>query len=113
MGCGSQADFHFDPTVSTQAPPFIARVAPTTGRAGDTITVFGFGFSTIATANTVSFAGTAVNAATHALVDPAVGAEIEKITVTLPSSATTGATTIFVTVFEQTSNNDTVFTVTP
>jgi len=39
VSCGSGLDLSFDPTISTLAPPFIARVAPATGAVGDTITI--------------------------------------------------------------------------
>lgn len=111
--CGSAEEISFDPTISTQAPPFVARVSPTSGKAGDTVTLFGFGFSNAVAANVITLGGAPAKAATYALVDPAVGAEIEKITFIVPSGATAGATTVFVTVLNETSNSDVSFTVNP
>lgn len=111
--CGSAEEIAFDPTISTQAPPFVARVSPTSGQVGDTVTLFGFGFSNAVAANAITLGGASAKAATYALVDPVVGAEIEKITFAVPSGATAGATTVFVTVFDETSNNDVSFTVNP
>ena len=113
IGCGATTDIAFDPSISTQAPPFVARISPTNGQAGDTITVFGFGFSNAAAANVVTVGDAATEAATYSLVDPAVGAEIEKITFTVPTGAIIGSGTLFVTVFDETSNNNVAFTVDP
>ncbi len=114
LGCGSgqETAADFDATVSTQAPPFINRVNPTSGRAGDTITLFGLGFSTAAAGNIVTAGGAATSAATYALVNPPAGGEIEQLTFTIPTGVGTGAGNVFVTVFENTSNT-TAFTVNP
>ncbi|MBI4125246.1 MAG: IPT/TIG domain-containing protein [Deltaproteobacteria bacterium] len=106
LGCGSSATetAGFDPSVSIQASPFINRSAPTSGRSGDTITLFGFGFSNEAPNNIVTAGGAAATAASYSLVASPTSSEIESLTFTIPTGAATGAGNLFVTVFENTSN---------
>jgi len=113
IGCGSAQDTNdFNSTVSTQAPPFINRVNPTSGSAGATITLFGFGFSSATPSNVIMVGGTSTSAATYGLVSPAANGEIEQLTFTIPAGATAGAGNIFVTVFEN-SSNGVAFTINP
>lgn len=112
--CGSESDpFDFDPSVSTQALPYVNRVEPTSGQAGDTVTIFGFGFSVAPANNTINIGKRSAIAATYALKDPPSTGEIETLTVTIPSGAETGAAPVFVTVFDWTSNSDIQLTVNP
>ncbi|MDO8527648.1 MAG: IPT/TIG domain-containing protein [Deltaproteobacteria bacterium] len=115
VACGSASDTTpgFNASVSTQAPPVILRVSPLSGTAGDTITLFGFGFSSVAAANIVVIGGAGTSAATYALVNPPTNGEAESLTVQVPAGAIVGADGIYVIVFENTSNADVQFTVTP
>lgn len=63
--------------------------------------------------NVITVGGTATTAQTYALVDPPTNGEVESLTFNVPSGASTGASGIFVTVFELTSNADIQFTVNP
>lgn len=113
-GCGSgeESNDGFDPSINTASPPVITRVNPTSGRAGDTITIFGLGFSSGAGNNIVMVGGASVSAGTYALVNPPVAGEIEQLTFVIPTGATTGAGNLLVTVLENASNTVT-FTVNP
>lgn len=113
LGCGSSSETNlFDASISTQAFPLINRANPTSGRVGDTITIFGFGFSNGAANNIVTGGGQPTTAATYALVTNPTSSEIEQLTFTIPTGAATGAGNLFVTVFENTSNTIS-FTVNP
>lgn len=113
LGCGSSSETNlFDASISTQAPPLINRANPISGRVGDTITIFGFGFSNGAANNIVTGGGQPTTAATYALVANPTSSEIEQLTFTIPTGAATGAGNLFVTVFENTSNTIS-FTVNP
>ena len=114
LGCGSAATetAGFDASVSVQANPFINRVTPTSGRAGETITLLGFGFSNGAPNNVVTVGGAAATANGYALVASPTSSEIESLTFTIPIGAATGASNLFVTVFDNASNSVS-FTVSP
>lgn len=111
-GSGEPVD-DFDASVATQAPPLVTRINPNNGRAGDTITVFGLGFSIAPGNNIITVGGSSTAATAYALVNPPAAGEIESLTFTVPAGATAGATTIFVTVLDNTSNNNVPFTVNP
>lgn len=111
FSCGSS--LNFDYTVPSQTEPYVSRVVPSTGKAGDVITIFGSGFSSEVASNIVSFGSTSISADGYALLASPVGAEIESITVTLLANITIGDVTIYVTVFDNTSNADIGFTITP
>ena len=114
MACGSGAvPLEFDESVPTQLAPIVTRLAPTAARGGETVTIFGFGFSAEAAQNILLIGGATTTAATYALVDPPVSGEIEQLTFIVPATATVGATTITVAVFDHVSNSDTAFTVNP
>lgn len=113
VACGSAVPTEFDESVATQLAPVVTRVAPAAGKGGDTINVFGLGFSAEAAQNIVLLGGAATAAATYGLVNPAAAGEIEQLTFTVPASAALGATTITVTTFDRVSNSDVAFTVTP
>lgn len=113
MGCGAENVSDFDASVATQSPPVIRRVNPTTGRDGDTVTIFGFGFSSAPALNIINV-GTATTVATaYALVDPSANGEIESLTFTVPPGASVSTGGVFVTVGDWTSNSDIQFTVNP
>lgn len=114
LGCGSgNGATDVNSSVATQTIPIVTRVSPASGSSGSTATIFGFGFSAQPGANIVSVGATSTTASTYALVNPPAAGEIESLTFTVPSGATTGANSVFVTVFENTSNTNVQFTVNP
>lgn len=109
--CGSTAPA-FDPTVLTDAPPYVSRIDPASGVAGDTVTIYGYGFSSEIISNIVSFGDEAVSADSYEFLIPELAAdELEKITVVVPAGLATGAHVIAVLVFDNVSNADVTFTV--
>lgn len=114
LGCGGAVSVSdFDASISTQSLPFVKRVSPAGGQAGDTVTLFGFGFSSAPANNIIHIGGTTATATNYALVNPPADGEIESLTFTLPAGATAAAANISVTVFDFTSNTDVQFTVNP
>lgn len=113
IGCGSEEGIVLDTSVSTGALPYVNRVSPAAARAGDTVTVFGFGFSNEAPTNIIIVAGVSATATTYALVSPSTATEIEQITFIVPTGATLGASGVSVTVFDNTSNNNIQLTINP
>lgn len=113
VACGNAVPTEFDASVATQLAPIVTRVTPATGRRGDTIAIFGLGFSVEALQNIVLLGGATTVAATYNLANPAAAAEIEQLTFTVPAAAALGATTVTVSTFDRVSNSDVAFTVTP
>lgn len=114
IGCGSNSETNlFDASVATEAPPIITRIDPTSARAGETVTIFGLGFSNGAPNNIVTVGGVSTSATAYGLVNPPAAGEIETLTFTVPTNATTGASSIFVTVFDNTGNTDVQLTINP
>ena len=111
--CGNEDLAPIDPSVATSSLPVITRISPATGAIGTTATIFGYGFSTNPLVNMVSVGGTTTTAATYALVSPPIAGEIESLTFTIPTGAPLGVQPIFVIVFDNTTNTDITFTVTP
>lgn len=113
-GCGSSSEpITFNPSINIPSPPIIKRIDPASGKAGEPITIFGFGFSSESASNIIIVAGKATSADSYALVNPPTDGEIESLTFQVPNGATAGTGGISVTVFENTSNNDVQFTVNP
>lgn len=114
FGCGSgNESTEINSSVATQSLPVITRISPVSGRTGDTITIFGFGFSAQPGINIVSVGTASTTASIYALVNPPTAGEIESLTFTIPTGATTGTHSVFVTVFENTSNANVQLTVNP
>lgn len=109
--CGGGNNYPSD--VPTDSPPIVSRVDPSAGAPGDSITIFGLGFSIAAPDNTVIIGGAAVAATSYRLVDPPTSTEIEALTATVPTGAAVGTSSVVVVVDDQTSNADVTFTVTP
>jgi hypothetical protein len=110
---GDTAGSAYDASVATQLPPYASRVNPAAGRAGDTVTVFGFGFSDEAPNNIVTFGAVSASASAYSLVAGGASPDIESLTVTVPAAAPAGACNVHVTVFGNTSNTNVTFTVNP
>lgn len=111
--CGAENVSDFDASVATESPPVIRRVNPATGRAGDTVTLFGFGFSSEPALNIINVGTATTTATAYALVDPSANGEIESLTFTVPPGASVSTGGVFVTVGDWTSNSDIQFTVNP
>ncbi|MBI4126165.1 MAG: IPT/TIG domain-containing protein [Deltaproteobacteria bacterium] len=111
-GCGTSAT-SFDPDVVTDSPPTITRIAPAAGVAGDTITIFGLGFSVAPQNNIVSIGSAITTADGYQLVDPPTSSEIESLTFTIPNDATTGEQPVTLVVGAFSSNSDMILTVNP
>ena len=109
-----------DSSVATGiTPPVISTIAPATASiaGGTTVTLSGFGYSSIPEANIVTIGAgttsTATSALTYALVAPATATDIEAITFKLPTGTPLGVQNVFVTVFNKVSNANLTLTVTP
>lgn len=111
--CGSDSSITFDVSIPSQNAPIVTRVAPANGKAGDVIAVFGVGFSVEASNNVVVFGNISTTATNYGLVAPAAAGEVEQLTVTIPAGATVGANSVYVNVFENTSNTNISFTINP
>lgn len=112
-GCGAENVGDFDSSVNTESLPLIQRVNPATGRAGDTVTILGSGFSSEPALNIINIGTATTTATAYALVDPSANGEIESLTFTVPPGASVGAGVVFVTVLDWTSNSNVSFTVNP
>lgn len=112
VSCGSPSD-PYGPDIPTNSPPYVSRIEPNSGRAGDTVTIFGFGFSVAVPENIVIIGGAATSATTYTLLSNITGDEIESLTAVVPNDAQAGEGAIYVQVHENVSNADVSFTVTP
>lgn len=109
-GCGASSHT-FAPSISTQTYPVITRIAPAVGTAGDTITVFGSGFSSAAPLNVVIINGAETLANAYSLVAAPVGDEIESLTFIVPTGITAGTYGIYLDVLNNVSNTDITITI--
>ena len=110
--CGSSSS-QFEPDIPTDSPPIISRIEPTTGPAGTVITIYGFGFSYAAPINIISIGEAATPATSYRLLDTPTSTEIEALEATLPDDVAVGESPVIVIVYENASNSDIIFTVTP
>lgn len=110
VGCGQLGDL-FDSTVPLQTDPYVTRISPVAATAGDTVTVFGYGFSDVAELNVVIIGASAVVATSYSLVTPPVAGEIEAITFTVPAGLAIGANSIYVDVLDNVSNTNVSITI--
>ncbi len=111
VSCGSTTGGEYDSTVPTQTTPYVNRIDPAVGKAGDVVTVFGFGFSVSAPNDIVTIGSAAAGASAYNLLDGTTAGEVESLTVTVPTGVTVGTDSVFVTVFGNTSNANVTFTV--
>jgi hypothetical protein len=108
--CGD-VSLEFDSTVPSGLEPYVHRIDPANGKAGDTVTIFGFGFSVEAGSNIVSFGSETAVATAYSEVSPAAEGELESLTVTVPDGVSIGEAPVYVTVFTNTSNANISFTI--
>lgn len=111
-GCGD-AQSDVSNTAPTGVTPVVTRLDPTTATAGDTVTIFGAGFSVVPTANIIVIGNIAVAASTYAVVDPPAAGEVEQLTFIVPTGLTTGADAVLVLVEDAVSNTNVQLTVNP
>lgn len=109
MGCGT-ADL-YDPTVPTQSNPVVSRVSPVAATAGDTVTIFGFGFSVVPQNNVIIIGDGEAIASTYGLVNPPIANEIEFLMFVVPAGLTLGANSIYVDVLDVISNTNITLTI--
>ena len=110
--CGGDTA-QFSETVPTQSIPIIQRLNPTILSRGDTLSVFGFGFSLIPQENVISIGNTAIAAASYALADTGNEGEIEVLTVTIPNDTPLEESSVFVIVNGEISNSNLTITIQP
>ncbi len=113
IGCGTETQSSFDSHIPSGAPPIVERVDPTSAAAGETVTLFGVGFSIIAAENILHIGETAVSATEYGVVDEPVGAEVEQLDFELPEELSAGDYDIFLSVLSTPSNADQSLTITP
>lgn len=111
IGCGDDLP-QLSPSIVTDELPLITRIAPTTARGGDTVAIFGIGFSNVPGENLVFVGEQLTQAATYALAPAAVGAELETLTFVVPANATVGDTTVRM-MINNFGSNAVAFTVSP
>lgn len=109
--CGN--GLNFDTTIAIGTEPYIHRVDPANGKAGDAVTIYGYGFSSEAASNIISFGSSSVTALGYSLAANPLEGEVEALTATIPAGVSAGDVTIYVTVFENTSNANITFTINP
>lgn len=112
--CGG-ASGEFSDNVPTGSVPFLSRAIPSSMSLGDSVTIFGYGFSIVPEENLVILGDLEIVAEDYELLDPSVAedGEIESISFTVPSDASLGAQTLTVTVLDNDSSNSLNVTVTP
>ncbi len=111
VACGSGVDY--DSTVTTESPPYVNRIDPSAANRGDTITVYGFGFSFVPEYNIISLGDIAIVASSHDFLAAPVENEIESLTFVVPSNINFGDYGIVITVLGNTSNSNVTLTVNP
>lgn len=109
--CGNVEEF--DVTVPSMLSPYVHRVDPANGGAGDIITIYGWGFSTEPANNIVSFGGASTVATDYGVLATPADGELETLTVTVPAGSAAGDAAVYVTVFDNISNANLTFTITP
>lgn len=107
-GCAGSSDFASN--VQIDSPPVISRISPTTAKAGDTVTIFGFGFSSAPAVNLVSLESAITPAASYNLLQNPTSTEIESLTFVVPAMPA-GTFGVMVMVGDDVSNSNVVITI--
>ena len=110
--CGGSAS-EFSDDIPTELPPIVSRVEPLEGPSGTEIKIYGFGFSVNIPVNVVLIGGQAESAVNYELLPDPTDTEIEMLTASVPEGAAEGPSPVVVIVYENVSNQDVVFNVTP
>lgn len=113
VGCGSGGGDAFDSSVQLQVTPVVTRTAPTSAAVGDTVNIFGAGFSAVPGYNVIIIDGVETLANTYALAPAPSGAEVEQITFVVPAGVSVGTHTVLVYVVDNPSNANITITITP
>ena len=103
----------YAPDVPTDSPPIVSSVDPNSGGPGTEVEIFGFGYTISVPENIVVIGGVATNATSYRLLSNPTSTEIEAITADVPNNAQLGESPIYVVVYDNVSNADVSFTVTP
>ena len=103
----------YAPDVPTDSPPVVSSVDPNSGGPGTEVTIFGFGYTISVPENIVVIGGVATNATSYRLLSNPTSTEIEAITADVPAGATVGEGPIYLVIYDNVSNSDVSFTVTP
>lgn len=112
VACGTDSIID-EESVPTGSPPIIMRISPDSGTAGETITVFGVGYSIIPSQNILFIGDGASVSMSYALVDNGQPGEVEQLTFMVPEESLPGTYNVVLLVDENTSNADIPFTVLP
>lgn len=121
VSCGNSSgtDSALDSSVVTGLPPVISTITPAVASlaAGTVVTISGYGYSISAPSNVLTVTdGTtsaAVSASSYTLVAAATATDIEALTFVIPPTAPLGVLNVFVTVLNNSSNNNLTLTVVP
>ncbi|PIR18224.1 MAG: hypothetical protein COV46_01000 [Deltaproteobacteria bacterium CG11_big_fil_rev_8_21_14_0_20_49_13] len=105
LSCGSSGT-PFNSTVSTQAPPYVNRIDPAIVNPGDTLTIFGLGYSIVPGYNIVTFGDVSTVSENYFILTTPTSDEIESITVVVPANVPAGTQTVYVSVIGNTSNTN-------
>lgn len=97
--------------VPTSTPPIITRVDPATAAPGDTVTIFGFGFTSTAQLNFVFLDSAVILADSYEVLATPTEDEIEAITFTVPDDSADGDYSIMIEVYDNLSNTDKLLTI--
>ena len=92
-GTGAYHPGASDPAVSaTPVPPVVSSFTPTSGAVGETVMIWGTGFSSTATEDSISFGGSPYVVASSFIADTRTGVSlmIDTLVVNVPSAAQTG-----------------------
>lgn len=111
IGCGDDIP-QLSPSIVTDELPLITRIAPATARGGDTVALFGIGFSNVPGETLVFVGNQLTQAATYALAPAAAGAELETLTFVVPANTAVGDTTVRL-MINNFGSNAVTFTVSP
>ena len=113
LSCGGSGADPYPNDVPTHSPPLVTRIDPAIASAGDTITIYGLGYSIIPEYNLVTFGSISAVADSYDFLDPPSDGEFEIITVVIPDDADPGINPVMVTVHQTTSNDDVSISITP
>ncbi len=104
--CGGSGSDPYPNDVPTHAPPLVTRIDPDSASPGDTVTIYGLGYSIIPEYNLITFGSVSAVADSYDFLDPPGDGEFEIITVVIPDDVEVGINPVMVTVHQTTSNDD-------
>ncbi|OQA62056.1 MAG: hypothetical protein BWY40_00308 [bacterium ADurb.Bin270] len=104
--CGGSGLDPYPNDVPTHSPPLITRIDSESASPGDTVTIYGLGYSIIPAYNLVTFGSVSAVADSYDFIDPGSDGEFEILTVVIPDDVEAGINPVMVTVHRITSNDD-------